>query len=157
MQTKAEAIALLKDEFQLWETLIARVEASHELTARETVKEALIHLWAWQQHTIAYFDAAIQDREPVSPPWPYLIRGDDEGDVDATNAWIAQTYYGKSWEQAYQDWKTGFLALIALVERLPEQDLQNGSKYPWREGWPLLASCEGTYEHHREHREALQS
>jgi hypothetical protein len=159
MQTKAEALRLLKDEFQQWEDLIARNQADQSASRRVTeplaLKETLIHLWAWQQHTIAYLEAASQGKEPVLPPWPFEITGDDEGDVDATNAWIAQTYYAKPWEVAYQDWQDGFLRLLALAERLPEPDLLDGDKYPWRHGWPLLASLEGTYEHHREHREAL--
>lgn len=155
MHTKAEAIALLNDEFAQWETLIAQGEAVPNPAAQETLKGTLIHLWAWQQHTIAYLEAAAQGRDPVYPPWPFVISGVDEGDVDATNAWIAETYYGKSWERAYHEWKAGFLIVLALAERLPEQDLLDSGKYPWREGWSLLASLEGTYEHHREHREAV--
>jgi len=151
MQTKAEAMSLLNDEFQHWEDLIARSQADQSTTLKET----LIHLWAWQQHSIAYLEAAVQGKDPESPPWPFVITAGDEGDVDATNAWIAQTYSTKSWAMAYQDWKAGFLTFLALAERLPEQDLLDSGKYPWRQGWPLLASLEGTYEHHREHREAL--
>src|SRR6185437_4919016 len=155
MQTKAEAITLLKEEFEHWEDIIARNQTEQgAIVTKKTLKETLIHLWAWQQHSVAYLKAALQDKEPEYPPWPFAMSGDDEGDVDATNTWIAATYYAKPWETAYQDWKAGFLNFIALAERLPEKDLLDGEKYPWRKGWPLLASLEGSYEHHREHREA---
>lgn len=159
MQTKAEAVTLLNEEFQAWEALIAQkvsVDPLASLSPEQIViKETLIHLWAWQQFSIAYLEAAAQGKDPVYPPWPFEITIGDEGDVDATNAWIAQTYSGKSWGTAYQDWKTGFITFIALAEQLPETDLLDGGKYPWREGWPLLASLEGSYEHHQEHREAF--
>jgi hypothetical protein len=156
MQTKAEALSLLHEEFQQWEAIIARSQAGQSASAaREAMRKTLIHLWAWQQHSIAYLEAALQGTQPELPPWPFVITPDDEGDVDATNAWITQTYGDKSWEKAYQDWRTGFLIYLTLAERLPEQDLLDGAKYRWRGGWPLLASLEGVYEHHHEHREEL--
>ncbi|MBA3826911.1 MAG: ClbS/DfsB family four-helix bundle protein [Ktedonobacterales bacterium] len=158
MQTKAEALTMLRDELQQWQALIDRTPVDHRATPTQmTLKESLIHLWAWQQHTIAYFVAARAGREPEMPPWPVVITPDDEGDVDATNAWIAQTYYDKSWAAAHHDWQTGFQTLLTLAEALPEADLLDGAKYPWRGGWPLLASLEGTYEHHHEHRDLFAS
>lgn len=154
MQTKAEAIAMLNEEFRRWEAVIGRHQADMvDPSAQESLKETLIHLWAWQQHSIAYLEAAIADKAPVSPPWPVEMTVDDEGDVDVVNAWVAETYFGKPWAVAYQDWQTGFLTFIALTERLSEPDLLDGKKYPWREGWPLMASLEGSYEHHHEHLE----
>ncbi len=155
---KTEAIAMLKDEFQQWETLIAHFNADQYSKEQPNIlKETLIHLWAWQQHTVAGFTAAANAADLVRPVWPFVIVGDDEGDVDATNAWIAQTYYSKSWEQTYQDWKTGFLACIALAEQISEQDLEAIGKYHWMGNWPLMESIIGTCGHHKEHRELLQT
>jgi hypothetical protein len=39
----------------------------------------VIHLWAWQQRTIARMEAALADREPSFPQWSVDLDPDAEG------------------------------------------------------------------------------
>ena len=157
MTDKMTAIAMLQEEFSQWEALIAPLDEATLMQKHPTLRDDLIHLWAWQQLTRARLAAAVSGELPNYPVRPITITPKSEGDLDAINAWIAQTYQGKTWALTYHDWREGFLRCIALAEQIPEHDLVETHIHAWMwlGEWSLLASLQGTYEHHHEHREAF--
>jgi hypothetical protein len=161
MSDKKQINAMLKDEFNRWEELLAGLSEEQiiapDLPSDWSIKDVIAHLWGWQQRTVARMEAALLDKEPNYPSWPAALGPDLEEDVDKTNAWIYETNREKPWPVVYGDWRAQFLNLLELAEQIPEKDLLDPGRYAWMDGYPLSASHMGTYEHHKEHLETLQA
>jgi hypothetical protein len=159
MQSKEQILKSLKEEFSQWDGLLAGMSEEQATSPRPpsnwSIKDEVIHLWWWQQRTLARAEAALQDKDPQYPTWPERLGPDPNEDVDQTNAWSQETYGGKPWPSAYADWRSQFLRILELSEQIPEKDLLEPGRYAWMESYPLIASLEGTYEHHAEHLEGL--
>jgi hypothetical protein len=161
MNNKNQILAMLKEEFNNWEELLASLDKA-QITAPQlpdnwSMKDVMAHLMAWQQLSIARLEAALHNREPVLPAWPEELDPEPEGEPDELNAWFYQSYREQPWSTVYQAWRTGFLRFLELAEVVPEKDLLEAGKYPWLEDYPLLAVLQGSYEHHREHFEPLSA
>lgn len=159
MESKAEAMAMLREEFNRWEELLRGLseEQLHVPLGPSvfSIKDSLAHLMAWQQLSIARLEAAKAGREPEYPDWSGGS-DPDEQDVDLVNGRIFEIHKAESWPRVHQDWKDGYLRLLKLAEETPEGNLMDAKKYPWLKGYALLAILEGTYEHHQvDHLEPL--
>lgn len=147
---KSQILDQLRAEFKRWENLLSRLHPEQitepQLSAGLSVKDVVVHVWAWQQLSIARLEAGLENRPPDFHLWP--PQWDPETDVDDINAWIYATYREKPWAAAYAEWREGFLRFLTLAEQIPEADLLNPQRYPWLHGWPLLAVLQGSYEHH---------
>ena len=161
IKDKNQILSMLKEELQRWEALLAGMSEEYitnpQLPSGLSIKDVIVHLWAWQQRSIAKLEAGLQDREPDYPHWPEDLEPEAE-DVDEVNAWIYNTYHDKPWPAVYHDWKAGFQRLIELGQAIPEKDLFDEDKYAWLEGYSLADVLLGSYEHHHdEHLETLQA
>jgi hypothetical protein len=159
MHNKQQILAALREQFNSWEELLAAL-SEDQATAPYTssnwsIKDEIVHLWAWQQRSVARAEAALRNVEPDYPRWPETLGPDLEEDVDQTNAWIDETYKGKSWSSVYADWRAQFLRFLTLSQAIPERDLLDPGRYAWMEGNALAQSHLGSYEHHKEHLEEL--
>jgi hypothetical protein len=157
MDSKASLIAAMRDMYERWEALLARLDGDQITLPTQdsglSNKDVVAHLHAWQQLTIVRVQSALADGEPEMPAW--LEGGDPEFEdlIDTYNARIYQVNQHLSWSAVHQAWKTGFLRLIELSEAVPEEDLLAPGRYPWLNGYPLAAVLTGTIEHHAEHLE----
>jgi hypothetical protein len=116
----------------------------------------IAHLWAWQQRSIAWLEAARLDREPKFPAWPVGADPDPENDLEFVNAWLYETYHEQPWSRVQRDWRAGILRFLELAEAISENDLLNPERYAWMEGQPLAVMLMSSYEHyHEEHLEPL--
>ena len=150
----------LRDEFDRWDTLLAGLHEA-QVTAPEfaenwSIKDMVAHLWDWQQRSIARLEAALHDREPIYPAWPTQFDPEAEGQPHDLNAWLYEQHRDQPWPSVYQNWRTGFLRVLELVEAIPQEDLLAVGRYPWLEGYVLLDVLRGTCEHHHEHAEQLR-
>jgi hypothetical protein len=152
MDDKAQIIALVKEEFKRWEELLSGLSEQQINTPPDpcelSIKDVVVHLWAWQQRSNARLEAALQRKEPEFPKWPPEFDPEAEGEPDQLNAWIHETYREKPWSSVYRDWKDGFHRLIELGEAIPEKDLLDPERYPLLEGYRLSDVLLGSYEHH---------
>jgi hypothetical protein len=159
MNDKEPILAALEEEFNRWQELLARLSIKKItdplLPSTWSVKDVLVHLWGWQQASVARAEAALQNTEPNYPRWWEIFGPDPEEDVDRTNAWIYETYRDKPWSAVYADWKEQFARYLELAREIPEKDLLEQGRYAWMGGYSLAASLEGSCEHHQEHREVL--
>lgn len=159
MTSKDELLATLQAEFRRWDERVSPMSAAQagaqSLPGALSLKDQLAHLMAWQQVSVARFEAARQGREPVFPAW--LAGADPEADdeIDLINARIAQTYQGWSWPEVHQGWRAGFQRFLELGEGFAEQDLFDAGRYAWLRGYALADVLRGSREHHREHYEEL--
>jgi hypothetical protein len=160
MDDKKQIMSMLKEEFDRWVELLAGLSEEQitdpSLPAYLSTKNVVAHLWAWQQRSIAWMEAALKDTEPDFPRWPETREPETDDDLDRMNAWIYETYRDKPWSSVYKDWRDGFLRFMELAEKVPEKDLLEPGRYGCLDGYPLTVVLEGSYEHHHiEHFEPL--
>ncbi|MEO6457497.1 MAG: ClbS/DfsB family four-helix bundle protein [Chloroflexia bacterium] len=160
MNDKEQLIAQLRDVLNRWEEVLEGM-SEEQITVPQpssgwSIKDDLIHLWGWQQVSVARMEAALHGKEPEYPNLAEMAGPDPEGgNVDRANAWLHETNRGKPWSSVYGDWKAQFLRFLDLSEQVPESDLLPIGKYTWLEHYPLSAVLIGSYEHHVEHLEEL--
>jgi hypothetical protein len=159
MRTKAEALAELRAVFERWELALA-ARSEDELVAPRfddgwSIKDMLAHLWVWQQRSIARLEAALEAREPRYPVWPAQFAPEQADQPHDLNAWLYAQSRDTPWSAVYAAWHSGFLRLLELAAAIPDEDLHDPARYPWLEGYPLIAVLEGSHEHHVEHLEYL--
>lgn len=159
MIQKNKVIGQLQDIYQTYEKTLAlfnETQLTQPLALDHlTVKDTLIHLWAWQQIAIARVEAALQNSEPKYPTWP-TEDPDSEKDIDLINAWIYQQNQHKTWSQVYAAWRRNFQHLLEIANQISDQDLNDTKKYAWLNGYSLADVLAGTAEHHAEHLEQLK-
>lgn len=159
MKDKQQILALLREELNRWEDVLAglsntQISTPHSQSIMST-KDVVGHLRAWQQVSNARLEAALDNSQPVYPDWLQGADPDSDEELDSFNARIYQTYHEQPWSSVYQVWHAGFQRLLELAEATPEQSLFDTEKYPWLNGYALVDVLQGTYEHHQEHRDAL--
>jgi hypothetical protein len=155
MRDKDEMLTKLREEFLAWEALLTALsdeEADEPLLPSElSVKDNLAHLRAWQQRSIARLEAALEQREPVMPEWPFGPDPEAPEVLDQTNAWIFESNRGRAWAEVRREWRDGFARFLELAEAVPAKEYAGEGRYEWLEGYALLAVLEGSFEHHDEH------
>jgi hypothetical protein len=159
MNMKDHILMALREQFNSWEDLLASM-SDEQITARRlasnwAVKDVMAHLMAWQQRSIARFDAARLNREPEFPRWLAGSDPEAEDNTEQINAWIYNTYRDQSWSEVHQNWRDGFLRFLELGEGISERDLLDSGRYPWLDGHPLAWILLASYDHHQEHLEKL--
>ncbi len=164
MRDKAQLIKMLREVFNSWEELLAAM-SQEQITAPQSssemsVKDVLIHLWAWQQCSVARMEAALNGGEPDYAIWcaadieDAAGAPDSEEGVDLAKPIIYNTYRDKPWPRVYAGWRAQFLHFLELSEKVPEEDMLEPERYgTWMEGYALSATLSGSYEHHAEHLE----
>jgi hypothetical protein len=161
MQNKNELIHAVRLEFDRWTKILSRVDTSLReipLTPSSlSIKDVLVHLKTWQEITLARLQAALRGGEPVIPAWPMILDHDSEEDLNAINAWIFDSGKGKSYPEARNEWMTGFQHFIELTNEVEEDSVFIPGKYAWLPDYPLSAVIEWSLEHHREHREPVET
>lgn len=74
MNTKTQALSGLREEYDRWEALLARL-SDEQITAPHlddgwSIKDVIAHLHDWQSRSVARFEAALNGTEPRYPDWP---------------------------------------------------------------------------------------
>jgi hypothetical protein len=153
MNEKNQMLEKLQRLFRQWDDLLTGLSEAQISTPQTpspfTTKDYLVHLWAWQQLSIARLEAAVHNRPPEFSLWPEISNPDDH--VQQINDWVYQTYRDKPWSTVYWDWRAGFERFLSLAEQISEADFLETGKYGWLGEYPLMSVLEGSYEHHEEH------
>ncbi len=128
MSAKAEILTRLKEDFDLWEELLANLSEA-QITAPPpapgaSIQDVIAHLRGWQRRSIARLEAAQLNRDPEFPRLPSELTAELEENVDRMNAWFYETSRAQPWSSVHRDWRAGFLRFLELGD-LPEY---NGSQ-----------------------------
>ncbi len=155
MNMKDHILAGLQEQFTHWDEFLAGME-DESLTiphqpSKWTIKDEVVHLWAWQQRSIARVEAALAAREPDFPKWLPGVQPDNELNIDLINDWIYQNYMALPWSEVHKNWMDGFTKFLELGDKLSERDLLDESRYKWMKGSPLALVLIASYDHHQEH------
>ena len=161
MNMKAHILAALREQLDAWEALLAGLSEA-QITAplappEWRIQDVIVHLWGWQQLSMARVEAALAGREPVYPQWAPGVDPEAEGSADLENAWFYQTYHERPWSKVHQDWREGFLRFLEASQGVSERDLLDTGRYAWLEGYSLAFILVASYDHHQEHLEKLQA
>ena len=155
MHMKNHILAALEEELVLWEQLLAGLDEGLITAPQEpselSLKDVVVHLWAWQQRSIARVEAALRDREPEFPEWLPGVDPEDFANTDRVNAWIYAAYRTLPWIIVHQNWRAGFQRFLEAAQGITERDLLDSSRYPWLNGCSLADILLGAYDHHQEH------
>ncbi len=161
MDMKGHILTGMREMYDRWEAMLAGLSAEQITTpflpSEWTTKDILAHVRAWQQRSIARFEAALSNQEPDYPRWLPGVDPDAPGVTDQMNAWIYEANRDLPWSVVHQNWRDTFLHLLELGERISEIDLLDTGKYPWMKGYPLVLILLFSYDHHKEHYEKLQA
>ena len=154
MPKKEQLLALLRDEYERWQTLLSSLDegqlTSRTLPAGLSIKDTIGHLHAWQQISLARLEAAATGEELVLPVWLGGLQPDAEENLEQINAAIHAAWRDQPWPLVYGAWRTGFLRLLDLAAAIPASDLFDTRRYAWLDGGALADVLQGTYEHHQE-------
>ncbi|MDD5467084.1 MAG: ClbS/DfsB family four-helix bundle protein [Anaerolineales bacterium] len=154
MKGKDAILRTLREEFDRWEALLAGLSEEQIRASlapwRQSVKDVVAHLYAWQQISNARLEAAHANRVPAFPDWVGETDPDAEEELDGLNARIYAKYKHSTWDDIYPAWREGFLKLIGRAETLPEADAQDKRKFAWMKGYSINDVLESSYRHHHE-------
>ena len=155
MDDKLDILNKLTDIFNRWQALIAGFTGPQIIQplapSSWSVKDVIAHLWAWQQASVARAEAALEDREPCYPGWWKACGPDPNEDVDRTNAYIYQANRDKPWTDICVDWEEQFQHYLEVSRQIPEKDLVEVGRFTWMGSYPLIASPQGSWDHHQKH------
>jgi len=156
---KEHILAALQGQYDRWEELLSTMSEEKITTPLPpsvlSVKDEIAHLWAWQQRSLAWLEAARFHWEPMFPQWLPEVDPDAAGNTDKVNAWIFEAYRHQPWSLVHQNWRDGYLHFLEFGEQISERDLLDTDKYPWLEGYSLALVLLGSYAHHQEHLDKL--
>jgi hypothetical protein len=159
MTLKPHILTALREQAQRWEELLLNLSEAQitepRFDLKWSIQDVVAHLWGWQQISIARLQAAALDRKPEFPAWLYNLPGDWEEDVDRTNAWLYQNNHANPWSQVHQNWREGYLQMIASADPITEKHLLDKERFTWLNGYSPLDVLIGSYEHHQEHYEMV--
>lgn len=162
--TAGEALAAIERERAGWETLLGEVGEDRMLEpgpmGEWTFKDLVAHLNGWRSRSLARVEAAAHGQETPPPPWPAdLGGGDDEDEVEPINDWIYEQNKDRLLTEVLEESREGYARLAAIVEMVPEEDLNDPAKWPSLDGralGPALVSGEMFGHLHDEHEASIR-
>ncbi|HEY9074998.1 MAG TPA: ClbS/DfsB family four-helix bundle protein [Anaerolineaceae bacterium] len=129
--TKTELIEACQKEFAALEKLIAPLTPEQLCRAGAlgewSVKDALAHLYEWQQMFFGWYIAGLRGEKPALPAPGY-----NWGQLPALNQAIYEKYRAAALEWVLAAWRDSHQKTLELAQSLPESDLFAAGRYPWQ-------------------------
>jgi hypothetical protein len=157
MRTRAEQVAAIQADQQLWRDLAAEVGPDRYgepgPMGEWSFGDMAGHLLGWRNRTIARLEAFSRGEPDPPDPWPAEL--DELDDVDSINAWIRSQHAGRTPNQLVADYGASYVRLISIIESMPDGKLTDPSAIPWLEG-PLV-DVDFTGHLHDEHLQSVRT
>ena len=159
MRTRAEQIAAIRADQQLWRHLASEVGPQRYRAPGPmgdwSFADLAGHLLGWRNRTIDRLEAAATGGQEPAPPWPTELEDDDASGTEAINDWIRRRDAGRAPEELIEAYAASYDRLIAAIEAIPESRQADPDAFPWIEG-PLV-EADFTSHLHDEHIESLHA
>lgn len=137
MRTKAELIAGIRADQQLWRDLAAEVGPDRYdepgPMGAWSFGDLAGHLAGWRNRTIARLQAFARHEPDPPPPWPAGFDDDDR-----VNDWIHSHDAGRSPAELVEAYTASYDQLIGTLELIPEAVLADPNAIPWLEGEAMV-------------------
>jgi len=164
--TKGEALAAIERERADWETLLGEIGEDRMLEpgpmGEWTFKDLVAHLNGWRTHSLAKIEAVTHGQAAPEPAWPAeLGPGDDDDErIERINDWMHEQNADRLLTEVLQESREGYARIAAVVEMLPEGDLDDPARFPALDGaalGPALVSGAFFSHLHEEHEPAIRA
>jgi hypothetical protein len=117
--TKAELLNWLQEEYRQWQAFLDRIGPARMeqpgVNGDWSMKDIVAHLTGWNRWVVARLQAAGRGEPEPPPPWPAHLQTDDE-----INAWLYETYRGRSLDEILAETQEVFQQIFKAVEGFPE-------------------------------------
>lgn len=145
---RQEALDLIVTTRKEWEAAVARFDEGRMtepiLPEGWSVKDAIAHVGFWEKR-IAHLYGILTDAETPTETF-------GESDVDFVNARAYQENLDLPLETVVANERRAYQALFAIAQTAPEDDLFDGDRFPWTEGYPFVNMILGnTHYHYLDH------
>jgi hypothetical protein len=116
---KSELLNWLREEYRGWESLLEQIGPERMeqpgVNGNWAMKDIVAHLTGWNRRLVAHIGAAARREPEPPPPWPAHLQTDDE-----VNAWIYESYRGRSLREVLDESRQIFQQIFTVVENLPD-------------------------------------
>ena len=116
---KSELLEWLQEEYRNWQTFLDEIDPEHMdqpgVNGDWSMKDIVAHLTGWNRWLVDRLQAAARGESEPPPPWPAQLQTDDE-----INAWIFESYRGRSLRQVLEETNQVFQKIFAVVQGFPE-------------------------------------
>lgn len=116
---KSELVNWLQDQNREWQALLDEVGLERMeqpgVNGDWSMKDLIAHLTGWDVWVAARLKAAQRGEPEPPPPWSPELQSDDE-----INAWIYETYRGRSLSEVMEETQQTFQQILDAVQGLPD-------------------------------------
>jgi len=117
-----------------------------------SVKDVLAHIAGWERMFIGWLDALMRGERPDRPA------NIDEAWVNETNARLYRENGEKTLADVLAESRAAHEAMLALIDRLTEEELFDPNHFPWTRGHDMAPWLRGNAdEHYAEHTVQLRA
>lgn len=124
-----------------------------------TVKDVLAHLASWLRLEADWLETSLRG-EPVQRFAPgYEEDGvNSEANMHRLNEHLYEEHKDRPLEAVLGDFHAAYRRLVAIVESMPEADLNDPQRFAWWSHGPIWRSiAANSYEHFQEHAELIRT
>jgi hypothetical protein len=136
---RADLLAELNSEQEAWEGLLDQIGVDRMeepgIAGSWSTKDVIAHLTAWRRRTVGRLEAAAHGQPEPAHEWPADLKDDDE-----INAWFHERDRSKSVREVLSESRRVFEQLVAAIEKLPQDALDDPRRLPWMQGAPVTGA-----------------
>ena len=140
--SKKQLLAEMQSEQAAWLALLDEIGEENmtqpEVAGGWSIKDIVAHLTGWRRRTVLRFRAALDPTVDMTPDYPAELDENDE--VDEINAWIYKANQDRSLADVLSDSREVFQQLVAAIDALSDEQLNNPQRFPWLEGERLTGA-----------------
>ena len=137
---RADLLAELDSEYQAWELLLGQIGEDRMdepgVAGSWSIKDVIAHLTAWRRRTVGRLEAVAKSQPEPTSQWPADLHDDDE-----INAWFHARDRDKSVGQVLDESRRVFQQLVAAIQKIPDDALDDPARFPWMEGAPVTGAA----------------
>jgi len=140
--SKKQLLAEMQSEQAAWLALLDEIGEENmtqpEVAGGWSIKDIVAHITGWRRRTVLRFRAALDPTVNMTPDWPAELDEDDE--VDEINAWIYKDNRDRPLVDVLNDSREVFQQLVAAIDALSDEQLNDPQRFPWLEGERLTGA-----------------
>ena len=140
--SKKQLLAEMQSEQAAWLALLDEIGEENmtqpEVAGGWSIKDIVAHITGWRRRTVLRFRAVLDPTVDMTPDYPAELDEDDE--VDEINAWIYKANRDRPLADVLNDSREVFQQLVAEVDALSDEQLNDPQRFPWLEGERLTGA-----------------